>query len=347
VGKSWKPGGVSAVLIVKNEEAVLRRCLESLKGADEIVVLDTGSSDGTLQIAREHTAKVVQTAPIVPFHFAEARNRADKLATKDWILTIDADEVLVSGGMEEIQEALRAVRSMSKAVHSFRVNFEFPEEGKEEIPFIKKMKLYRRGSYEWKYRVHEQLVPVDPGQVTLDLLSVRIQHRPITDKTGRRVQNTELLELAVSESPEYRRNMRQLGMEYFMAEDWAAASEWLTRYLLVPADGDAADLSECMSNLAKAKDKLGLKEEALAQFDKAIMVAPGRREPRYFKAVSLIAACRLDEAIDCLEACLEIKREEAPSYYLNVEAIWSGELPNEALKFCEEQIKEAKARVKA
>lgn len=84
---------ISAVLIVKNEEALLARCLESVKEADEIIVCDTGSSDRTMEIAKQFTDKIY-TDFIWCDDFAKARNHAKSKATGDYILSIDADEFL-------------------------------------------------------------------------------------------------------------------------------------------------------------------------------------------------------------------------------------------------------------
>lgn len=84
---------ISAVLIVKNEEGVLRNCLESIKWkVDEIVVVDTGSSDSTKNIANEY-ADVVSEFEWCD-DFSKARNYAKSLASGDFVLSIDADEVL-------------------------------------------------------------------------------------------------------------------------------------------------------------------------------------------------------------------------------------------------------------
>ena len=85
--------GISACLIVKNEEHNLRACLESIRPwVDEICIADTGSSDGTLAIAREFSAKII----LFPWteSFAEARNASLSMAGEAWILVIDADERL-------------------------------------------------------------------------------------------------------------------------------------------------------------------------------------------------------------------------------------------------------------
>lgn len=83
---------ISVVLIVKNEEALLARCLNSVKDADEIIICDTGSTDKTIEIAKQYTDKIY-TDFVWCDSFEKARNHAKSKATKDWILSIDADEV--------------------------------------------------------------------------------------------------------------------------------------------------------------------------------------------------------------------------------------------------------------
>jgi len=81
---------ISAVIITKNEEAAIGRCLESISWVDEIVVLDSGSTDETVGIARSKGAKVFTSAEWPGFGIQ--KNRALELATGDWILSVDADE---------------------------------------------------------------------------------------------------------------------------------------------------------------------------------------------------------------------------------------------------------------
>ena len=95
---------VSVCMILKDAQGTLYRCLESVKSiADEIIVCDTGSSDRTMEIAREYTDQVYE----IPWgdDFAAARNRSIEKATGDWVLWIDADEYLV--GAENVGKYLR------------------------------------------------------------------------------------------------------------------------------------------------------------------------------------------------------------------------------------------------
>jgi len=95
---------ISAALIVRNEEKFLAGCLDSLAGfADEIVIVDTGSTDGTRKIA-EDRGMTVHSFPWVD-DFSAARNRALELATGQWIFYIDADE-RVRGGAENVRRRL-------------------------------------------------------------------------------------------------------------------------------------------------------------------------------------------------------------------------------------------------
>jgi glycosyltransferase involved in cell wall biosynthesis len=95
---------LSVIIITRDAGATLRRCLESVQWADEIVVLDSGSSDNTVSIAREFTGKV-EVTPDWP-GFGLQKNRALDRATGDWVLSLDADEWLTQGLREEIRGAV-------------------------------------------------------------------------------------------------------------------------------------------------------------------------------------------------------------------------------------------------
>ncbi|MBI1395518.1 MAG: glycosyltransferase [Betaproteobacteria bacterium] len=95
---------VSVVVITRNEEAAVGRCLESVAWADEIVVLDSGSSDRTTEIARALGARV-QESDDWP-GFGPQKNRALALATGDWILSLDADEWVTEPLAREIRAAV-------------------------------------------------------------------------------------------------------------------------------------------------------------------------------------------------------------------------------------------------
>ena len=94
---------LSVILITKNEAELVSQCLASVQWADEIVVLDSGSTDATVEICRRYTDKVFVTDwP----GFGPQKNRALDLATGDWVLSIDADEELTPELADEIRRTL-------------------------------------------------------------------------------------------------------------------------------------------------------------------------------------------------------------------------------------------------
>ncbi len=93
---------ISAVIITFNEEKKIERCLKSLCWVDEIIVVDSFSTDRTVEICRKYTNKVYQHP--WPHSSSQQRNIADRYATNDWILALDADEVATTGLRDEIIE---------------------------------------------------------------------------------------------------------------------------------------------------------------------------------------------------------------------------------------------------
>lgn len=96
---------LSVIIITKNEAASIRRCIESVQWADEIIVVDSGSTDNTVEICRELGAKVSVT-PDWP-GFGAQKNRALDLAKQEWVLSLDADEWVTPELRDEIQSVIK------------------------------------------------------------------------------------------------------------------------------------------------------------------------------------------------------------------------------------------------
>ena len=97
---------LSVIVITKNEARNIARCLQSVSFADQIVVLDSGSSDETVQIAKSLGAEVSTDADWRGFGIQ--KNRALSLARCDWVLSLDADEQLTPRLQAEIRSAMAA-----------------------------------------------------------------------------------------------------------------------------------------------------------------------------------------------------------------------------------------------
>jgi len=107
--------GISLCMLTLNEEKYLAQALNSVKGlVDEIIIVDTGSTDTTLEIAKQFTQKIFHK----PWNnnFAEARNYAIQQATKDWILILDPDEVIAKEDHEEIKQLIKDPKYLAYAL---------------------------------------------------------------------------------------------------------------------------------------------------------------------------------------------------------------------------------------
>ncbi len=147
---------LSVVIITLNAAEHIRTCLESVKWAKEIVVLDSGSTDGTIEICREYTSHVHQTDwP----GFGRQKNRAVEQATQDWVLVLDADEYLTT----ELQTEIRQVINQPSLVAAYRIRrlstfmgklIKYGDWGKDWV-----IRLFQKGtSHFTDALVHESLV---------------------------------------------------------------------------------------------------------------------------------------------------------------------------------------------
>lgn len=144
---------LSVNIVCLNEAERIGRCLKSVAWADEIVLVDGGSTDGTPDIARSYGAKVI----VHPFDdFSSQRNRALDASCSPWILSIDADEVVSPALATEIQRELATCPPYAAyrvAIHSwlFGRRFRFSGTANEY-----KLRLFRRDSARWEGTVHER-----------------------------------------------------------------------------------------------------------------------------------------------------------------------------------------------
>lgn len=147
-------------MIVKNEEAVLARCLDSLAGiADEIIIVDTGSSDRTKEIARRYTEKLFDFTWVNDF--SAARNFAFSKATKEYIYSADADEVLDQTNQQRFVELKQALLPEIEIVQMIYVN---PKSCNMVYNYTRELrpKLFRRlRTFRWIDPIHET-VALDP-----------------------------------------------------------------------------------------------------------------------------------------------------------------------------------------
>jgi len=146
---------ISLCMIVKNEEETLARCLNTVEGiADEIIIVDTGSTDRTKEIAHQYAARVFDFIWIDDF--AAARNYAFDQATMEYILWLDADDVLLPPDQEKFKE-FKTNFDHSIDVINMPYNLAFDEYG-NPIYSLRRNRLVRQSChFHWNGAVHEYL----------------------------------------------------------------------------------------------------------------------------------------------------------------------------------------------
>ena len=165
---------ISVIVITRDEAHTIEACLESVQWADEIVVLDSGSRDATVEICRRYTDRVFETDwP----GFGMQKNRALEQAEGDWVLSLDADERVTPALAEEIRSRLPEARA-DGFILPFRSSYlgRFMRHG--DWRGERHLRLFRRSAGHFTDdRVHERLI-VDG---TVEALNNLIEHHSFDD----------------------------------------------------------------------------------------------------------------------------------------------------------------------
>ena len=239
---------VSLCMIVKNEEDVLARCLESVRGfADEVVVLDTGSTDGTREAARACGARVEEMP--WPGDFAAARNRSFSYGTGDYLFWLDADDVL-------LPEA-RAVLLAWKAAGFYGADAVFlpyhtglDANGAPALVYCRERLFRREKGFFWEGAVHEAVA-----------VSGVIRHCPAAvthqkARPGDPERNLRILERVAGQRPLSARELYYYGRELYALGRFPQAARRFRQFLRRP-DGWEENRADACRLLALCEEQRG------------------------------------------------------------------------------------------
>jgi len=311
---------LSLCMIVKDEEEMLPRCLAAVRDAvDEIVVVDTGSTDATVEIARSFGARVIER----PWtgSFAEARNASFDAATGDWLLYLDADEVLVAEDAPLLRELTgRVWREAFYLVETHHTG----ELGDGTATAHNALRVFRnRPEYRFEGRLHEQIAHRLPAGMPerLEASRVRVEHfgylSSVRDAKEKSARNIALLRRQIEETGTTPFLCFNLGSELAAAgdaegarEQFAAAWELLaddpgrTEYGFVPA---------LSVRLVKSLRLTGRPAEAEARAAEALRLFPKLTDLVLEQALAARDSGEPERAAELLRRCLEMG--DAPSRY--------------------------------
>lgn len=210
-------------MIVKNEEAHLQRCLQSIRGLGEIWILDTGSTDRTCDIARRFTDKVFENEYTWNDSFCEARNYILDKCDADWILSIDADEYLEHGAAVHAG-VIKAIEDSE--IHGANViNVILKAENADTTHMFPR--LFKKSACRWKGAIHNYLSISEENNSDLTIVyGYSEAHRKDPDRAFRILSKEVML-------PNRVRELYYFAREYWYRKNYVEAIEWYKKYLKV------------------------------------------------------------------------------------------------------------------
>ena len=308
---------ITQCLIAKNEEANIEYCLNHLKTAvDEQIVIDTGSTDRTVELAEKMGAKVFHFEWIDDF--SAARNFALDKAKGDWIIFLDCDEYFSEDSVQLIREYIKKYGERKK-IEGLTTNFINIKSNGEIISTVKNVsaRIFKRKSYlRYKNKIHEILVntnKADDNIVRADISNLlKIYHtgydKTIVNEKNKNERNFELLER------ELENNHKDIKINYYMSRQmniegkYEEAIEYSLKAIGYIDDFYQFDYyctiySGIMMNMLSL---LKSYDEIKVIFDDAIKKYPAYPDYYWILGIAAVKGNKYEEAVNLLKRCIKL-----------------------------------------
>jgi glycosyltransferase involved in cell wall biosynthesis len=302
----------SLCIIVKNEEKMLRDCLKSVDGlVDEIILVDTGSSDKTKEIAKEFGAKIFDFPWINDF--AAARNESLKHATGEWILYLDADERVAPMNNKKLRNILQKADPKLGALLCTIESIHYADDDNQALHRGAYPRLFRNLGYpkiNFTGRVHEQISPsirdAGLGMLGSDIVIKHEGYNTTKDVMESKIKrNYKLLIDHVNEEPTNAYAWYQLGQTLAQMKLNKEAEEAI---LFAVECGNLSDsvYASAANSLSKMSGSRRDFEKALWWSEESLGKAPEQVYGMTLKANSLLQLKRGKESVICFEKALSV-----------------------------------------
>lgn len=304
---------ISLCMITKNEEKYLGQCLNSIKDiVDEIIVVDTGSEDRTIEIAKKYNAKIFTFKWVDDF--SAARNESLKHATKQWILVLDADEVIEKSDLIKIKNAVENAEDFvgfSLEQRSY-INHFFEGAAKNDADFelIKKYPFYiphflvrlfkNKLNLKFKHRVHELIEDsINEKNLKYKKIDVVLHHfGSLKDEnliSGKTQQYSKMILKQIEEEPESARYNYQAARMFLGRNDFGNALKYFEKTAKINPNYKLV-----FSEIAKIYLVMNDKNRAIQYFKKSIKHNPENPSPANNLSVVYMSTGRFKDAKNIL-----------------------------------------------
>ena len=303
--------------ICKDEEKNVDLWYDSMKEADAIYVLDTGSTDKTIELLQEKPNVIVKQQIITPWRFDTARNESLEMVPHDVDVCVctDLDERFTPGWRQEIEKVWTKSTTRGRYVY----NWSFNDDGTPGVSFILD-KIHSRHGYSWIHQVHEVLTN-EIEEVSVEIPIVLNHYQ---DREKSREMYLEILERSVRENPNDSRDVYCLAREYKAHYMYDKAIEQFHNYLQLETSTWDQERSTTMRLMADCYKNKNYYEEAIMWLNLSIVETPTIREPYYELGALYHDIGDYENARNYLQQALKITKKNTD--YINEETSWNGSI---------------------
>lgn len=255
----------SICIIAKNEEKHLKQCLCALNGlTSEIIVVDTGSTDKTREIASEYTDKIYDFNWIGDF--SAARNFSIQKASHDWILVLDCDEYITDFSQSDLDSFLSGPSyRLGRILHRNLLG----EDARHGSIYEQRIeRIFHRKYYHFTGTIHEQLTPLTDHPYEAADVNLTVLHDgylgSVQEQAAKNKRNMDLLAEALLHNPDDPYLNLQMGQTYFSMRRYEDAVNYYERALKAPLNFRSEAAGMLVNGWINCLNELHRSDEALA-----------------------------------------------------------------------------------
>ncbi|WP_064094025.1 glycosyltransferase [Rossellomorea aquimaris] len=313
---------ISLCMIVKDEEESIERCLNSVKGVvDEIIIVDTGSTDKTVELCQNYQSNIVKYT--WNGSFADARNFGIQKATGDWILWLDADEELDLSDQSFLKE--RKNFNKYDVINLRLINYYGKCIDEDNTTEIAHTRLFRNKGIRFINNMHERLDLTNISKDRIGFLPVKVYHYGYLDSTIQKKKKPErnmgMLMRQIEEGENIYWAHYFIALEYYNKKQYSEALEHVNLSILSFLENGVLPQSMVYKLKYSILIAMGKFKEALLGIEKALKLYPDYVDLVYLKGVILYYLKKYEDAIQCFKDCIEMGEEN--KHYLILKGVGS------------------------
>jgi glycosyltransferase involved in cell wall biosynthesis len=290
---------IALCMIIKNEQKDLPDCLNSVKDiVNEIIIVDTGSTDDSVKIAKEYGAVIRHYK--WDDDFSAARNKSIEDVQSEWILFLDADETLEDSSKDYLRQLPLAVDQ--PAAYYVKNKNILDRENDEIFTEHYNIRLFKNNKgITFQGRIHEQLVCSQGKEIERMTSDIVIKHKgyltDVVDAKNKNKRNFVLLEESIKMDPDNPFHYHNLGIQYYAENDFLKAIQYFKKTIEKLNGQKASYLPFCYAYISNSYNAIKQYMDAIEYALKALEIAPGFNDAYFSMANTYFKQEKFEESI--------------------------------------------------